>query len=301
MVVSSTGKTDNEMSTKLNDKLRKASPGKTNDNKGEKAVVENDNTLSENGSHKEAREKIEKSQVESNIIGAETNASEQDKSLPQNKSLRETQQFIQRSMDTFWSNSKLHFAKVPEITIADLEIGDTLGKGGFGLVKSAKWNGESYAFKTLLPSVISDESIFRVAASDLQKEAAFLSVCSHPHIIGIHAKRISMGEDLQDNFIVIDRLHESLTDRLKLWRKEDAALGKSVKKRRKLQLKGIEVSINICDALLYLHNQNIVFRDLKLSNVGFDHHGHVKIFGKLQCLSDLFGTSKRFTLTIFYF
>lgn len=197
---------------------------------------------------------------------------------PQDESsqLSPTEIYVKKSLDIFHLHSKLNFREIPEITFAELDVGEELGEGGFGLVNAVNWKGNSYAIKILLPTVVEgDPTNFKVGASDLLKEAAFLSALSHPNIIGIQAKRTS---DLATNFIVIDRLHESLSDRMCAWRKWDNKVQQNLKLRRKLQRKGVQACLGICDALLYIHSQNVVFRDLKISNVGFDQGGNVKIF-----------------------
>lgn len=40
----------------------------------------------------------------------------------------------------------------------------------------------------------------------------------------------------------------------------------------------VEVISSIVNAMSYLHSKNIVFRDLKPANVGFDQHGTLKLF-----------------------
>mmetsp|Transcript_39687 Transcript_39687/g.45206 ORF Transcript_39687/g.45206 Transcript_39687/m.45206 type:complete len:558 (-) Transcript_39687:135-1808(-) len=190
--------------------------------------------------------------------------------------LLSTERYVKKSLDNFRLHSKLNFREIPEIRLTQLNIGKELGTGGFGLVKEVNWKGNTYAIKTLLPTVIQgNETDLKIGASDLLKEAAFLSAISHPNIVNIHAKHTI---DVLDNFIVIDRLHESLSQRMVAWRKWDAKIHKNLNLRKKLQREGVEVCLGICDALLYLHNQNVVFRDLKMSNVGFDKGGNVKLF-----------------------
>merc|ERR1719203_1508259 len=72
-------------------------------------------------------------------------------------------------------------------------------------------------------------------------------------------------------FILLDRLNETLCDRIHGWRETNAA----VKGPGEEQM---EVAHDIADALLYLHSKNIVFRDLKPANVGFDCQGVMKLF-----------------------
>jgi serine/threonine protein kinase len=49
-------------------------------------------------------------------------------------------------------------------------------------------------------------------------------------------------------------------------------------KKKELWIDRLMVSYDICMALKYLHDNNIVYRDLKPDNIGFDVRGDVKIF-----------------------
>ena len=110
-------------------------------------------------------------------------------------------------------------------------------------------------------------------------------------------------------FLIIDRLNETLDIRIKRWKKEKRkALSKNGKKKKETVVtKGlktlatkrlsaedisrqesmanyngeisedqVDVGLQISSALMYLHGKNIMFRDLKPQNVGFDVRGDGK-------------------------
>jgi serine/threonine protein kinase len=49
-------------------------------------------------------------------------------------------------------------------------------------------------------------------------------------------------------------------------------------KKKKELMERVEIALSIAEAIDYLHEQNIVFRDLKPDNIGFDKDGVLKIF-----------------------
>jgi len=126
-----------------------------------------------------------------------------------------------------------------------------------------------------------------------------LSTHSHPNYTGP-----------KGYFLIIDRLNETLDTRIKRWKKEKRkALSKNGKKKRETVVtKGlktlatkrlsaedisrqesmanyngeisedqVDVALQMASALMYLHGKNIMFRDLKPQNVGFDVRGDVKV------------------------
>ena len=72
-------------------------------------------------------------------------------------------------------------------------------------------------------------------------------------------------------FILLDRLTDSLDDRILRWKRSYTA-------RSPPSLSQIKAACSNADAMIYLHDEMIVFRDLKPANVGFDSRGVLKLF-----------------------
>jgi serine/threonine protein kinase len=112
--------------------------------------------------------------------------------------------------------------------------------------------------------------------SKISLEARFLSNFMHPNIVKLRA--ISKVGPLADNyFIIIDRLCDTLEDRLEKWlvrKNRCTGIGKLFDRQgRKLQkLNGDKMNsaVDLASAIAYLHEQKIIYRDLKPENIGFD-------------------------------
>lgn len=107
---------------------------------------------------------------------------------------------------------------------------------------------------------------------------SFLQQLSHPNIVKLHGvtagsveTNVASGREC-GFFIVVDRLYETLEERIDKWRLENEASGnrniitrlsKEHREKKKQELKErIRIAASIANAMEYLHSKNIVFRDL---------------------------------------
>ena len=132
-------------------------------------------------------------------------------------------------------------------------------------------------------------------ASDLVREKEFLSILQHPNIIKLRGTSFISENSFQQGsrgyFLIIDRLDETLDQRIAKWKKGNKnKRGSFIHSfRRKdtadsdisqndLLPEQLDVLLQLAAAFVYLHEKNIIFRDLKPANVGFDVRGDVKLF-----------------------
>ncbi|KAL7539030.1 hypothetical protein ACHAXR_008979 [Thalassiosira sp. AJA248-18] len=134
----------------------------------------------------------------------------------------------------------------------------------------------TYAMKCLRPQIRSNTEHFMIGVEDLVHETLMLASLDHPNIVKIHGRAregISNSFRLSDGyFILIDRLQDTLDDRIQRWKKAQ------VNKRAPPTLTQMKTACTIADAMSYLHTKKIVFRDLKPANVGYDSSGVLKLF-----------------------
>jgi len=142
-----------------------------------------------------------------------------------------------------------------------------------------------YALKQLAPTNVQKK--LEQALIDISIEAKFLACLNHPNIIKM---RGVVGEPLSPNFgLVLDRLYMTLEDKMESWTAEKKMAtsgglcgclfgsGDSTAKAA-LVFSAITVAYDLACALRYIHNNNLVYRDIKPENAGFDVRGDIKLF-----------------------
>jgi len=159
---------------------------------------------------------------------------------------------------------------------SDLHGSVCLGSIGHPSEKKRQERKITLAMKCLRPNIRSSTEQFIIGVEDLVHESAMLASLDHPNIVKIHGRAggcISNSYRLSDDgyFILLDRLTDTLDDRILRWKRSYTA-------RSPPSLSQIKAACSIANAMIYLHDKMIVFCDLKPANVGFDSRGVLKLF-----------------------
>lgn len=190
-------------------------------------------------------------------------------------------------------------SSMSQIRHSKLELGSCIGQGSFSSVykvvslmnddsTNANIEADNVVVKVLRRKVTEDKAVFAAAASGLAKEGAILgSLPPHANIIQIRAfstgglSTYATGRN-DAFFIVLDRLSEMLKDRMHRWSDMEThlmfALRHRQEKYRSFFLERLKVAAELANALSYLHKHNVLHRDIKPQNVGFDTDGTLKLF-----------------------
>ncbi|MBL8216839.1 MAG: protein kinase [Bryobacterales bacterium] len=152
-----------------------------------------------------------------------------------------------------------------------------LGRGGMGTVYLAVRNDDAFRKTVALKVIRSDDDDF---VRRFKQERQILAALDHPHIA-----RILDGGTTPDNrpYFVMEYVEGKQIDGYC----DDTKAGLADR---------IRLFQQVLSAVQYLHDNNVIHRDLKPGNILVDRHGHAKLldFGiaKIQGLAGLAGTSE---------
>jgi serine/threonine protein kinase/formylglycine-generating enzyme required for sulfatase activity len=135
------------------------------------------------------------------------------------------------------------------------ELLSILGEGGFGVVYEAKQRstGQRVAVKLMLPSKLIGETRRASEITRFRREMELIGRLRHPHIVRL----IDFGE-LDDGaiyYMVLEYIQgQSLAQRIRA----DGPLSPRL---------AAHLMSQVCDAMLYAHQQGVIHRDLKPQNI----------------------------------
>jgi RAC serine/threonine-protein kinase len=191
------------------------------------------------------------------------------------------QQAQQFSHGTFRGDMQPVDAKKSKITLEDFEFLKVLGKGTFGkvILCKEKRTNRLYAIKILKKEVI----VAKDEVAHTLTENRVLQRCKHPFLT-----------ELTYSFQTSDRLcfvmEFAIGGDLYYHLNREVSLYKEGFSESRTRFYGGEIIL----ALGYLHDNNIVYRDLKLENLLLDKDGHIKIADFGLCKEDIsFGDRTR--------
>ncbi len=147
------------------------------------------------------------------------------------------------------------------------EIGAELGRGGMGLVNSARQ--EVFDREVAVKRLLSDESHHQEAMK-FYAEAVITAQLEHPHIVPIH--------DLMSN---ADGQLQLIMKRVKGFSWRDLLHPRSPEHRKRAKAltlnDHLDILLKVCDAISFAHEQGVLHRDIKPENIMVGSYGEVLV------------------------
>eukprot|EP01122_Echinamoeba_exundans_P011551 TRINITY_DN4626_c0_g1_i1.p1 TRINITY_DN4626_c0_g1~~TRINITY_DN4626_c0_g1_i1.p1 ORF type:complete len:859 (+),score=123.51 TRINITY_DN4626_c0_g1_i1:107-2683(+) len=160
--------------------------------------------------------------------------------------------------DLWESNTvKLPLEKARVIDHSEIEISSVVGAGNFSQVRKGFWNNQLVAFKMIKSNP--KEKNRQKAVQDFKSEVELLSQLKHPNLVNF------LGYCLDPNAIIMEYLPQNLHDFL-------------IENRSRIEKQQlVDFAYDIANAMTYLHQNNIIHRDLKSFNILLDENLNVKV------------------------
>nr|WIL04199.1 serine/threonine-protein kinase/receptor [Cedratvirus lena] len=157
-----------------------------------------------------------------------------------------------------------------QISMDELELGEDLGRGGFGEVNKALWKGTEVAVKTILSSHVNKET-----EKAFQDEIKVMTTLRHPNVVLFmaactKAPTLCIVMEYMALGSLYDLLHNELITEIPFILKA-------------------KIAYQTAKGMHFLHSSNIVHRDLKSLNLLLDNKWNVKVsdFGLTKFKEDL--------------